>query len=259
MLQAGSNPLGVDRFPGTEPRIIVVHGVLDRAATFRRVARALAPRAVLLYDRRGYARSRSLGAAGLDVHLQDLRELVAEGPCVVVGHSLGGTLALALAAEAPRTLGAASVFEAPLPSTAWWGPWPFGPEDVLAGRVEETSLRDATEDFLRRQMGPQLARLGPAFLAERRAEAAAFTRELAELASGAFDVDLARVAVPVQAGIGEFATDRHRRGLEAVVRETGAEAYCVRGAPHGVHLRQPEAFAAAIANFVDRRVTMPTS
>jgi len=245
--------LAVDRFAGSEPRVVVVHGVLDRAATFRRFARALAPLEVVLYDRRGYARSRDMGPATFTAHLADLRAVVGrEHATVVVGHSLGGTLALALASDPPPTLRGVSVFEAPLPTSAWWGPWAVDPRSVLAGEVPEPDLEELVSDFLRRAMGPALAQLGPNFLAERRAEAPAFTRELAELAAGEVAIDLDRISVPVQAGIGELAGTRHRRGLATLMASIDAEAYCVRGAPHGVHLSAPAAWAEAVRDFIRR-------
>lgn len=243
----------MDRFAGSKPRVVVVHGVLDRAATFRRFARALAPLEVVLYDRRGYGRSRDAGPASFTTHLADLRAVVGiDDDTVVVGHSLGGTLALALASDPPANLRGVSVFEAPLSTSAWWGPWSVSPEAVLAGEVPEAVLEELVSDFLRRAMGSALERLGPSFLAERRAEAPAFTRELAELAAGEVILDLARISIPVQAGIGELAGTRHRRGLRAVVEGTGAEAYCLRGAPHGVHLSAPKAWAEAVRDFTRR-------
>src|SRR5580704_7214547 len=58
------------------PTVILVHGSLDRATSFMRTARRLEDLAVVLYDRRGYSRSRAVKpiATDLDTHVDDLFE-----------------------------------------------------------------------------------------------------------------------------------------------------------------------------------------
>jgi pimeloyl-ACP methyl ester carboxylesterase len=244
--------LVVDRFPGSLPQVVVAHGVLDRAATFRRLARALAPAAVVLYDRCGYARSRGCAARGLVDHVEHLRALIGTTPSMVVGHSLGGVLALALATNPPPGLLAVSVYEAPLPGHGWWGPWELTPADALRAQLDEEETGRLAEDFLRRAMGAAFSTLPPGFVADRRAEGRVFVRELAELALGLLPLDLARLAVRVQAGIGEFADQRHRASFATLLATPGVEGYCIPGAPHGVHLWRPGAWAQALRSFLER-------
>ncbi|HZB71156.1 MAG TPA: alpha/beta fold hydrolase, partial [Acidimicrobiales bacterium] len=71
------------------PLVVLVHGSLDRSATFARVvaAEGLARLHTIRYDRRGYGRSIDAGPpAGLDEHVEDLLGVVDGRPAVVVGH-----------------------------------------------------------------------------------------------------------------------------------------------------------------------------
>ena len=50
------------------PTVVLVHGSLDRAESFRRVMRRLPEFGIVAYDRRGYQGSR--GAGVVDLHAQ---------------------------------------------------------------------------------------------------------------------------------------------------------------------------------------------
>jgi pimeloyl-ACP methyl ester carboxylesterase len=90
---------------GAEPRIVLIHGAMDRSTSFGRVARHLSDLAVVRYDRRGYGRSRELGPTDLAGHLDDLVAVVGDGPVLLVGHSVGGVIALAAPAVLPGVVG----------------------------------------------------------------------------------------------------------------------------------------------------------
>jgi thioesterase domain-containing protein len=77
------------------PSVVLVHGSLDRGASFARVVRRLEGLHVVTYDRRGYHHSRDMALArSLGAHVADLVALVGAGPVVVVGHSYGAVIAL---------------------------------------------------------------------------------------------------------------------------------------------------------------------
>ena len=98
-----------------------MHGAVDRSATFQATRRALTPLPVLTYDRRGSEGSVAVPAAEAPtVHVADLFELVDAQPLVLIGHSFGGLVALAAAAEAPEMVRAVGVYEPPLPWFDWW-------------------------------------------------------------------------------------------------------------------------------------------
>ena len=95
---------------------------LDRSTSFMRTARRLDDLAVILYDRRGYSRSRALRpiATDIDTHVDDLFDVIAGREVAVVGHSLGGLVALMAAERDPDLVRAVGAYEAPLPWYDWW-------------------------------------------------------------------------------------------------------------------------------------------
>ena len=104
--------------------VVLVHGSLDRADSFRRVMRRLPEFRVIAYDRRGYQGSRALGAGTFSEHVADLLGLLAAlggpGAChLVVGHSLGGAVALGAALARPPHLAGVAAFE---PPRCWGSP-----------------------------------------------------------------------------------------------------------------------------------------
>lgn len=89
---------------GTGPAVVLVHGGGTDAAVYRRLAARLAARfTVHVYNRRGRGRSAPRPENyGLQTEIQDLRTILdATGASRVIGHSVGGFLALAAARELP--------------------------------------------------------------------------------------------------------------------------------------------------------------
>ena len=140
---------------GEGPPVVLVHGTMDRSSSFGRVRRALGDLSVARYDRRGYARSVGLGPpTSFDEQVADLLDVVdwlaPDGPApVVFGHSYGGTVALAAAAEAPERLGGVVAFEAPMP----WMPWWPGDSAGAAAVAGADDPEEAGEAFMRRMVG----------------------------------------------------------------------------------------------------------
>ncbi|MFM7063343.1 MAG: alpha/beta fold hydrolase, partial [Actinomycetes bacterium] len=163
----------------------------------------------------------------------------------LVGHSLGGTVALAAASTGHPSVRAVGTFESPAP---WLDP-------PAAARVGGGALvvarRDgpeaAAEHFFRLMVGDAAwERLGPQFRADRRAEGSALVAELQDLASGRAVVDLSTVTVPVQVGLGAARGDLRRQGVLLADRLPDAGVVELADAPHGVHLVAPDAFAAFV-------------
>ena len=87
---------------GAAPRVVMLHGSMDRGASFLKVTRRLPELEVLRYDRRGYGRSVGAGiCASMDEQVDDLLSVIGAEPAVVVGHSLGGVIALVAAVRRP--------------------------------------------------------------------------------------------------------------------------------------------------------------
>jgi pimeloyl-ACP methyl ester carboxylesterase len=250
----GSHPLFVEvREPtaasaSCAPVVVLVHGSLDRSASFRRVARRLVEARVVLYDRRGYQRSREAGpTTGVEGHVEDLSGLIdtvaadglLTGPLVVVGHSFGGDVALGAAARRPGDLAAVGAYEPPLP---WLG--------FRGGRRrgEEVDPGDHAERFFRRMVSDSAwERLGAEEKASRRADGPALSAELSSIREHPpFDVDRLRLPVVLGRG-GAGSAPHHRRGVAWLAEQLPhAEVFEVGGAAHGVHLSHPDALAALV-------------
>ena len=228
-------------------RVVLVHGALDRSASLVRVGGRLGDVDVTRYDRRGYGRSAGLGpATGLDQHVDDLLVVVGDRPAVLVGHSIGGLVALAAAARRPGVADAVVAYEPPTPWATWWAPPPSAVDEGTGDAGDEA------ERFLRRMAGDDAwAALPPATRAARRAEGPALLVDLRSARELPFDPGA--VTCPVVLGCGDGTGGSHRRAVDllAALLPT-AEVVVVPGAGHGAHLQQPTAMAALVRRGLDR-------
>ena len=133
--------------------VVVVHGGLDRASSFGRVARQLADLSVVLYDRRGYGRSIEAGPAPIERHVDDLLQVIGPTPSVVFGHSVGAVIAILAASREPQRVRALLAYEPPMPWVDWWP----------RRRPDRAPLdpADEAEHFMRRMVGDRIWRRLP--------------------------------------------------------------------------------------------------
>jgi len=102
--------------PANGSLVVLVHGSLDRASSFRRVAARLPDATVITYDRRGYAGSVEVSPTPVfERQVDDFLEVLGGRPVVGVGHSLGGDVVLRAAQRQPDLVTVAMVFEPPQP------------------------------------------------------------------------------------------------------------------------------------------------
>jgi len=243
----GSNGAVAPRTGGRSVDVILVHGSLDRGASFTRVVRRLPDLHVVTYDRRGYSRSRQAGQTATFIdHVADLVALAGAGPVVAIGHSYGGDIALGAALAAPGTVVAVGAYEPPMPWLDWW-PRRSRPEDDPA---------TFAEGFFRRMVGDtSWDRLTEQARAERRADGAALRAELTDLRGDEAPFDASALSVPAVFGRGECSIPRHRRAVgELHAAVAGSEIVEFDGAGHGAHLSHPGAFAQFV-----RRVLLRVS
>ncbi|GEL25800.1 alpha/beta hydrolase [Pseudonocardia sulfidoxydans NBRC 16205] len=134
--------LAVVEFGGGGTPILLLHGLMGRATTWWPVARRLTGHGrVIGLDARGHGRSQATGPWTTERLAADAAELLDQlgaGPAIVVGHSMGGLHALALAASRPDLVQAVVVEDMAVDLTgvpetavadarAWFGaiPQPF--------------------------------------------------------------------------------------------------------------------------------------
>ncbi len=233
---------------------VLVHGSLDRGTSFARVVRRLPDLHVVTYDRRGYHRSRSWArlATRLEDHVADLVALVEQRPCVLVGHSYGGDVALGAAAALPGTVRAVGAYEPPLPWSDWW------PRRATRDSPVEDPAAFA-ESFFRRVVSDEAwARLPEHARAERRADGPALVAEILDIRREFSPIDLTAVTVPVVLGRGERSLPHHRKAIDALVELLPqTEVVEFTGATHGAHISHPDAFAAFVRHVVERGDRIP--
>ena len=223
---------------GSGKRVVFVHGAMDRASSFGRTVRHLTDLCTDRYDRRGYGRSLRLGTGDVAQHTADLIEVLGDERATVVGHSLGGLVAVMAAAERSDLVERVVAYEPPAPWTSWWA---AGHHDVL----DRADPGDAAEAFLRRMLGDRTwERFPPTLRLERRAEGPALQADLAIGRADPKDFDPSSVSVPVLVACGDDASPRHRRAAEAMAQDVpGGRLVELAGADHGAHLSHPKSFA----------------
>ena len=208
---------------------------MDRGSSFGRAARKLRDFDVVLYDRRGYARSHHLEVSDdVEVQVADAISACADRPSVLIGHSLGGVLALAAAEARPDLVSAVGSYEAPLRWKDWW------PRPTLRPELEPGEV---AESFMRRVAGEELwLSLPTKTRDQRRREGIALLADLAAVEKSPFDSDV--IECPVLVGVGAETDSHFLRAAEELVAELPrGELHVIPGADHGAHMSQPDAFA----------------
>lgn len=93
---------------GAEPPIVLVHGFTDTSRSFSLLAPHLSGRRLIIPDLRGHGGSQAGEGCSVVDFAEDIADLIRrlrlDRP-VVVGHSLGGMVSIALAAQYPELIG----------------------------------------------------------------------------------------------------------------------------------------------------------
>jgi pimeloyl-ACP methyl ester carboxylesterase len=237
------------------PTLIVVHGSMDRSAGLLRLSRRLDTQLrVVRYDRRGYGRSRSVGPPWtVEANVEDLAAVVAatsapsDAPVALFGHSFGGNVVLAFAAQRPDVVSSVIVYETPL---SWFDWWPGNSAGGAAMAVDDPG--DAAEVFMRRLVGDAVwDRLPASKRADRRAEGAAMVSELADLRrTPPWDAD--EITTPVLALYGEHARPHHRDAMGRLAEMLAdCRSEMVADAGHAGPHTHADAVASSVVSFLN--------
>lgn len=233
------------------PALVLIHGSFDRSAGLLKLSRRLDRTfAVTRFDRRGYGRSRATdGPFTAAANVSDLIDIVERAraprgePVVLVAHSFGGNVALAVAQQRPELVRAVVTYESPLSWLDWW--------PGASARIDNERWADdpeeAAERFVRRLIGDDhWDRLPSGTRAARRAEGATMIAELTDLRNGAPWV-ADRVGVPVLAIYGSTGSSHHRRAMLMLGEMLpDCEVAVVEGATH----LGPRSHAGVVADLV---------
>lgn len=105
--------------PSGGTTVVAVHGITANHRNFALLAEALPQHRLLAPDLRGRGASRTLpGPWGIDQHAADVTRLIttsAQGPVVLVGHSMGGFVVAALARRFPDLVSGLVLVDGGLP------------------------------------------------------------------------------------------------------------------------------------------------
>ncbi|MFI2362609.1 alpha/beta fold hydrolase [Promicromonospora sp. NPDC019610] len=133
------------------PAVVLVHGITASHRAWPAVVSALPGRRVVAPDLRGRGRSNTLpGPYGMAAHADDVAAVIgalADGPAVVVGHSMGGFVSLVLTHRHPDLVARLVLVDGGLPI-----PLPPGVPDGAT-----------PEELVRALLGPAIERLTQTF------------------------------------------------------------------------------------------------
>ena len=234
-------------------RVVLVHGVMDRGASFSRVVGYLHDQVVITYDRRGYAHSMEapLGET-LDTHVDDLIDVIGGQPATLIGHSLGGVITLAVAARRPDLVQSVGLYESPMPWLDWWPTSSAGSRAI----ADESDPGKSAETFMRYLVGDQAWEMLPMRTQQqRRAEGPALLADLRSLRVDVPPFDAASITVPVAVAGGSDSQEHHKQGCEAMAKLFNTNVHWIDGAGHGGHMSHPGPFASYVRACTNMRGT----
>ncbi|HEV3213353.1 MAG TPA: alpha/beta fold hydrolase [Acidimicrobiales bacterium] len=218
--------------PRGRPRVVLVHGAVERARGFDEVVAYLGDVDVVTYDRRGHGERWREGTASLAEDADELVVRLDGRPSTVVGHSLGGLVALLASLRRPDLVDGLGLYETAVPWGAWWSD-----EERTAMLAEVDGNVDAARDEASAGRDAASAdRLVVAWDACR--------RQVLDALAAPFDWQAA--IPPVTTGRGEMSDGYSARDAGIVARHYGREPRVVAGAGHRAHRTHPGGFAAFV-------------
>ena len=211
------------------PVIVLVHGLLDRGASFDGVVAELAPDfTVVTYDRRGWGQSRDDDPpTSLADHASDAVAVIGERRATVVGHSYGGVVGLMAAYLRPDRVASLAVFEPTVTWTDWWPDY------------DEMMERSAGLQPLFRRWS---AGAPPRTPEERAADQVSSDRDFSFVVEAPFE--LADLAVPRLVGGSVDTTPWDYESGERLADILDADLVLFEDAGHTAHRTHPAEFAA---------------
>jgi esterase len=251
--------------PGSEARtpLIVAHGLFGSARNFNTLGRGWAAgRRVILVDMRNHGASPWADAMDYPAQAGDLADAVerlAGGRALVLGHSMGGKAAMALALTRPELVAGLIVADiAPIAYTHTHLPYVRAMRAVDLDRVRRRSdadpmLADAVpEPSLRAFLLQNLLVEGGA--ARWRLNLEAIEREMPVLTGWPDDWPHRRYdgpALMLHGGASDYVPEASRARIGELF--PGAEIEAIEGAGHWLHAEKPAEFAAAVERWLARR------
>ena len=247
---------------GAGPPVIVLHGLFGSAGNWRSIGRALADRyRVLLVDLRNHGASGWADEMGYPAMATDVRAVIETrglGAATIVGHSMGGKVAMNLALTAPGTVQRLAVVDiAPVVNPPAHLPYIRAMRRIDAARL---GRRNEADELLRGEVPDPAVR---AFLLQNlvpgengglrwRINLAAIEREMPAISDAPEPEGASAFAGPtlfIAGGNSDYIRPQHWPRIVALF--PNAKLVTIADAGHWVHAERPEAFLAALTGFLD--------
>lgn len=254
------------REAGEGSPLLLIHGALGSADVWPTVFESLArDHRVIAYDRRRYARTKAAPATPdqyFTTHGDDaaaLLQALAAVPAAVLGWSGGALTALHLAARHPGLVNCLILEEAPFQVAASPTPEAAAAIQRVGQLTGAGRARDAAEAFMRfvfsyRTGGSAFDAFDPELRESMLANAATLMPEV-QAGSGEVTVEqLQGITCPVTCLLGESSHEVFATATDRLVQVIShARVVRIPGAPHAMHIDQPEPFVDAVRSAVVAR------
>ncbi|MEI7747150.1 MAG: alpha/beta hydrolase [Actinomycetota bacterium] len=228
------------------PKVVLVHGSLDRSTSFERCARRLEDLEIIAYDRRGYGDSpASAQPFGVEGHLQDLIAILELSEArVAIGHSFGGVVTSLAALRNAQLLDAAGAFEPPQP-------WLEIPGSERPPEIRPGDPGEEAERFFKRLIGVAAwDRMSERSRALRRAEGVALVDELSSIRSQRW-LDCPAPSIPVSFGYGLASPERFQYYSRHLAEAWKSPLLMpLEHATHGAHIGAVDGFSQFVRSTV---------
>jgi len=220
--------------------VVLVHGAMDRAKSFRPVVEHLPDLRVIEYDRRGYGESTpAVPPASLAQHVDDLLDVMGDGPTTVVAHSFGCVVVVSAAISHPERFRGLGLWE---PQVPWMEFWPGSVRRGLEAMAAEVDTDALAERVYASMVGEGAwQRLPEDLKARRRAEGAAFQSDVVSGLTEPFRWE--DLKVPSLFGVGLQTWPFAQEAAARLADSQGADVFTIAGAAHSAHVSHPEQFA----------------
>ena len=232
------------------PKVVLVHGALDRAKSFLPVVEQLPDLRVVEYDRRGYGESVPASPdASLALHVDDLLDVMGDEPTTVVAHSFGCVVAVSAAIDHPGRFRGVGLWE---PQVPWLEFWPVPVRRGLEAMAAEADTDALAERVYTSIVGDEAWRRLPEELkAQRRAEGMAFQSDVVLGLSPPFRWE--DLKVPSLFGVGLQSWPFSQEAATRLAASLDAPLFTIAGAAHSAHVSHPAQFAEFVRSCTDLR------
>lgn len=248
---------------GTGPAVVFLHGIGADAESWLPELETLADRCrAIAWDMPGYGGSPALPEMTFPALADALRDLLDKldiGRAHLVGHSIGGMVALEFAATFPERVASLTLYAT---SPAFGRPDGNWQRDFLEARLAPLDagkrMADLAPSIVESLVGgaPDPKGIARATAAMSRVPEAAYRAAMQCLVTFDRRDALPGVSVPTLVLAGEKDDNAPAAMMERMAAKIlGANFQVIPGAGHLAHFEQPEAFRAALDAFLDETIT----